>query len=82
MIFFREQVLRDTAFVLTDLLPGTYRISGFLESRPQWSVDVWAGTSVCACGAFDRACRYCGGTGAMGDGDRKIGIQNLVDIVT
>ena len=36
--FFREQVLRDTAFVLTDLLPGTYRISGFLDRdrNGQW----------------------------------------------
>ncbi len=29
--FFREQVLRDTTFSLTKLLPGTYRISGFLD---------------------------------------------------
>ena len=29
--FFREQVLRDTTFRLTNLLPGTYRISGFLD---------------------------------------------------
>ncbi len=29
--FFREQVLRDTTFSLTELLPGTYRISGFLD---------------------------------------------------
>ena len=36
--FFREQVLRDTMFVLTDLLPGTYRISGFLDRdrNGQW----------------------------------------------
>ncbi len=29
--FFLEQVLRDTTFSLTNLLPGTYRISGFLD---------------------------------------------------
>ena len=29
--FFRKQVLRDTTFSLTNLLPGTYRISGFLD---------------------------------------------------
>ena len=36
--FFREQVLRDTAFSLTNLLPGTYRISGFLDRdrNGQW----------------------------------------------
>ncbi len=36
--FFREQVLRDTAFRLTNLLPGTYRISGFLDRdrNGQW----------------------------------------------
>ena len=36
--FFREQVLRDTTFSLTNLLPGTYRISGFLDRdhNGQW----------------------------------------------
>lgn len=36
--FFREQVLRDTTFSLTNLLPGTYRISGFLDrdGNGQW----------------------------------------------
>lgn len=36
--FFREQVLRDTTFSLTSLLPGTYRISGFLDRdhNGQW----------------------------------------------
>ena len=36
--FFREQVLQDTTFSLTNLLPGTYRISGFLDRdrNGQW----------------------------------------------
>lgn len=36
--FFGEQVLRDTTFSLTNLLPGTYRISGFLDRdrNGQW----------------------------------------------
>ena len=36
--FFREQVLRDTTFSLTNLLPETYRISGFLDRdrNGQW----------------------------------------------
>ena len=36
--FFREQVLRDTTFSLTNLLPGAYRISGFLDRdrNGQW----------------------------------------------
>ncbi|MCE2431805.1 MAG: Ig-like domain-containing protein [Candidatus Latescibacteria bacterium] len=36
--FFREQVLQDTTFSLTNLLPETYRISGFLDRdrNGQW----------------------------------------------
>ena len=36
--FFGEHVLRDTTFSLTNLLPGTYRISGFLDRdrNGQW----------------------------------------------
>ena len=36
--FFREQVLQDTTFSLTNLLPGTYRISGYLDRdrNGQW----------------------------------------------
>ena len=36
--FFREQVLQDTTFSLTNLLPGAYRISGFLDRdrNGQW----------------------------------------------
>ena len=36
--FFREQVLQDTTFSLKNLLPGTYRISGFLDRdrNGQW----------------------------------------------
>ncbi len=36
--FFVEQVLRDTTFALTNLIPGTYRISGFLDrdGNAQW----------------------------------------------